>query len=187
MQSPIQFFIETIFNIYIMVILLRFFLQLFRADFYNPLSQFVVRATNPVLKPLRKIIPGIAGIDVSSLTFAFVVSLIKLLLIYTILTTTAPNFLQLLVISLADLLSQTVDLFFYMILARVLMSWINPGMHSPVIAVIYQLTEPLMAPVRNMLPPMGGLDLSPILLLFLLKFTLIAINSWFIMPLLRVV
>jgi len=186
MQSPFQFLIETIFNIYMMVILLRFFLQLFRADFYNPLSQFVVRATNPVLKPLRKVIPGLGGIDISSLVFAFAVSLIKFLLIYGVLASAFPSFAQLIVISLADILTQAVDLLFYMILARVIMSWINPGLSNPVVAVIYQITEPLMAPMRKILPPMGGLDLSPILLLLGLRFTMIAIKSWFIVPLLQI-
>ena len=187
MQSPFQFLVETIFNLYIMVILLRFFLQLFRADFYNPLSQFVVRVTNPILKPLRQIIPGIGGIDISSLTFAFAVSLIKLLLIYGVLLGAFPSFARLIILGLADLLTQAFDLLFYMILVRVLMSWINPGLHNPIVAVIYQLTEPLMAPVRRILPPLGGLDLSPILLLLGLRFIIIAINSWFIVPLLQIV
>ena len=185
MQSPFQLLIETIFDLYIMVILLRFFLQLFRADFYNPLSQFVVRATNPVLKPLRKIIPGLGGIDISSLVFAFIVSLIKLSLLYTILSNTFPSVAQLIIISLAELLSQTANLLFWLVLVRVLMSWINPGVHNPIVAVIYQLTEPLMAPLRRIIPPMGGLDLTPIILLLGLRFTLVAINSWFVVPLLQ--
>ena len=185
MQSPFQFLIETLFNLYVMVILLRFLLQLFRADFYNPLSQFVVQATNPVLKPLRKIIPGLGGIDVSSLVFAWLVILLKLALVYGVLSSTSPSIGQLLVLGFADVLSQGVDLLFYMILARVLMSWINPGISNPIVAVIYQLTEPVMAPVRNILPPMGGLDLSPILVLLGLRFILIAINSWFLNPLLQ--
>lgn len=183
MQSPFQFLIETIFNIYIMVILLRFFLQLFRADFYNPLSQFVVRATNPVLKPLRQVIPGFGGLDISSIIFAIVVSLLKLILIYGVLSGSYPTVAQFIVISLADVVSQAFDLIFYMIFIRIIMSWINPGLHNPIMSVIYQLTEPLMGPVRRILPPMGGLDLSPILLLLGLKFLNIAINSWIFAPL----
>jgi len=186
MQSPFQFLIETIFNLYVMVILLRFMLQLFRADFYNPLSQFVVKATNPALKPLRKVIPGLGGIDVSSLVFAWIVVLLKLVLIYGVLSNAFPSIGQLLVVGLADVLTQGVDLLFYMILARVIMSWINPGISNPIVAVIYQLTEPVMAPVRKMLPPMGGLDLSPIIILLGLRFALMAIKSWFIIPLLQI-
>jgi len=186
MQSPFQFLIITIFDLYLMVILLRFFLQLFRADFYNPLSQFIVRATNPVLKPLRQVIPGLGGIDISSLVFALVVSLLKFFLVYAIVAGAVPPFLKLIIISLADLLTQSVNLLFWLILVRVIMSWINPGLHNPIMSVIYQLTEPLMAPVRRMLPPMGGLDLSPILLLLGIRFILIAIESWFITPLLQI-
>jgi len=184
MQSPFQFLIITIFDLYLMVILLRFFLQLFRADFYNPLSQFVVRATNPVLKPLRQIIPGLGGIDISSLVFAYTVSLLKFFLVFAIVAGSVPPFYKLLILSLSDLLTQSVNLLFWMILIRVIMSWINPGLHNPIMAVIYQLTEPLMAPVRRILPPMGGLDLSPIILLLGMRFVLMAIESWFLAPLL---
>ncbi len=184
MQSPFQFLIITLFDLYLMVILLRFFLQLFRADFYNPLSQFVVRATNPVLKPLRKIIPGLGGIDISSLVFAFIVSLLKFFLVFAVVKGIVPPVFKLLILSLSDLLTQSVNLLFWMILIRVLMSWINPGLHNPVMAVIFQLTEPLMAPVRRILPPMGGLDLSPIILLLGMRFVQVAIDSWFLAPLL---
>jgi len=186
MQSPFQFLIVTIFDLYLMVIMLRFFLQLFRADFYNPLSQFVVRATNPILKPLRQIIPGLGGIDISSLVFAFFVSLIKFFLLFAIISGAVPAVLKLIVISFADLLTQSVNLLFWLILVRVVMSWINPGLHNPIMAVIYQITEPLMAPVRRLLPSMGGLDLSPIILLLGMRFILMAIESWFIAPLLQV-
>ncbi|RLA02878.1 MAG: YggT family protein [Gammaproteobacteria bacterium] len=185
MSSPFQFLIETLFDLYIMVILLRFLLQLFRADFYNPLSQFVVRATNPVLKPLRKVVPGYGGIDVSSLLFAYVVSLVKYLLLFAVLASAIPPFSKLLLISLADLLNQGISLIFWMILIRALMSWVSPGLNNPIVSVIYQLTEPLMAPVRRMLPPMGGLDLSPVFLLLGLQFTLMAIESWVLSPLFR--
>lgn len=183
MQSPLQFLIETIFDLYMMIILMRFLLQLFRADFYNPLSQFVVRATNPVLKPLRQIIPSFGGIDISSLIFAYLVGLLKFVLLFAALAATIPTFTQLILISLADLLNQAVNLLFWMILLRALMSWINPGLNNPIMAVIYQLTEPLMAPIRRILPPMGGLDLSPLFLLLGLQFSLMAIKSWIIAPL----
>jgi YggT family protein len=78
MQSPIQFLLVTLFDLYVMVVLLRFMLQLFRADFYNPVSQFVVTVTNPLLVPMRKVIPGVGGIDVSSLLLAFLVVLVKI-------------------------------------------------------------------------------------------------------------
>lgn len=186
MQSPFQFLIETLFDLYIMVILLRFLLQLFRADFYNPLSQFVVRATNPVLKPLRKVIPGFAGIDISSLVFAYLVGLLKFILLFAVLAVSIPSIPKLILISLADLLNQAVNLLFWMILLRAVMSWISPGMHNPIMAVIYQLTEPLMAPVRRIIPPMGGLDLSPLFLLLGLQFALMAIKSWIFAPLFQV-
>ena len=185
MQSPFQFLVVTLFDLYIMVILLRFLLQLFRADFYNPLSQFIVKATDPVLKQLRKVIPGIGGIDVSSLLFAYIVSFLKYCILYLLFVGMLPGIGRVFILSLADLLNQSVELLFWMILIRSLMSWINPSMNNPVMAVIYQLTEPLMAPVRRVIPSMGGLDLSPIVLLLGLRFSTIAINDWILSPLLR--
>jgi len=183
MQSPFYFLIETLFNLYIMVIILRFLMQLFRADFYNPLSQFIVRATNPVLIPLRKIIPGYGGIDVSSLLFSYSVTVLKFIVLIMIFSAGFPSFGSILFISLAKLINQFFSLFLYLIIIRAILSWITPGYNNPIMAVIYQLTEPLMAPVRRLIPSMGGLDLSPIVLILGLQFTLSAIESWIIFPL----
>ena len=171
MTSPIQFLLITVFDLYIMVIILRFLLQLFRADFYNPLSQFVVKVTNPVLVPLRKILPGVGGLDIASLVFAYLVVLVKLLLLYA-LSTTAISMAQVIVLGMADLLSQFVSLLFWLVLIRAIVSWVNPSLNNPFILVIFQVTEPIMAPVRKIIPPMGGLDLSPILLILGLQFLL---------------
>ncbi len=183
MQSPFYFLIETFFDLYIMVVLLRFLLQLFRADFYNPLSQFIVRATNPILIPLRKVIPGYGGIDVSSLIFAYAVTFIKYVCLILLFNSGFPSIASLMLVSLAMLINQSFSLFLYMILIRAVMSWISPGYHNPIMAVIHQLTEPLMAPVRRLIPPMGGLDLSPLFLILGLQFALIAIENWIIVPL----
>ena len=183
MTSPIQFLLITVFDLYIMVIILRFLLQLFRADFYNPLSQFVVKVTNPVLVPLRKILPGVGGLDIASLVFAYLVVLVKLLLLYA-LSTTAISMAQVIVLGMADLLSQFVSLLFWLVLIRAIVSWVNPSLNNPFILVIFQVTEPIMAPVRKIIPPMGGLDLSPILLILGLQFLLMAIQSWIFTPLL---
>jgi YggT family protein len=182
MQSPFQFLIEAIFNLYLMVILLRFLMQLFRVDFYNPLSQFIVKATNPVLIPLRKVIPGLGGIDIASLVFAYLVVLLKVIILFSLIYPNMPTVPKLLMIGLIQLVEQCFSIIFYLVLIRVILSWVNPTFNNPMVAVIYQLTEPLMAPARRLLPSMGGLDLSPILLLLALQFMQIAIQSWFLMP-----
>ena len=182
MQSPIHVLLITLFDLYIMVVLLRFMLQLFRADFYNPLSQFVVKVTNPVLVPLRKAIPGIAGLDVASLIFAYLVILLKYFLLAGI-SGTMYNPIMMLIIGLADLLNQAVSLVFWLVLIRAIMSWINPTVNNPLMMVIVQITEPIMAPVRKLIPPLGGLDLSPLLLIIGLQFLMGAINYWIFSPL----
>ena len=184
MTSPIQFLLITLFDLYAMVIILRFMLQLFRADFYNPLSQFVVKVTNPLLVPLRKILPGVGGLDIASLVLAYLVVVLKLFLLYAISQSAIPAS-ALIIVGLADLLSQCVSLLFWLVLVRAIISWINPGLNNPFIVVIYQVTEPIMAPVRKLIPPMGGLDLSPLILILGLQFLLIAIQSWIFTPLLQ--
>lgn len=184
MQSPIQFLLTTLFDLYAMVIILRFLLQLFRADFYNPLSQFVVKVTNPLLVPMRKVIPGIGGIDMSSVLLAYLVVIVKFFFYYTM-GGVMVGIGTLLVIGVADLLNQIINLIFWLVLVRVIMSWVNPTMNSPFMLVIYQVTEPVMAPIRRILPPMGGIDLSPVLLIIGLQFLMMALNSWVFMPLLR--
>lgn len=184
MQSPLQFLLTTLFDLYAMVVILRFLLQLFRADFYNPLSQFVVKVTNPLLVPMRKVIPGVGGMDMSSLLLAYLVVILKFFLYYTM-GGVMVGVGTLAVISIADLLNQVINLIFWLVLVRVIMSWVNPTTSSPFMLVIYQVTEPVMAPVRRLLPPMGGIDLSPILLIIGLQFLMMALNSWVFIPLLR--
>jgi len=183
MQSPVLSLVITIFNIYIMIVLLRFLLQLFRADFYNPLSQFIVKATNPILAPMRRLIPGIAGLDISSIILAYLVCLLKFLALYA-LTGQGFSIAPLFLVAVADLLSQSVDLIFWLILARVILSWVSPGLGNPMVMVIYQVSEPIMAPVRKIIPPIGGLDLSPIILILGLQFLLKAINFYLLGPIL---
>ena len=183
-MEPIQFLLFLIFDLYTMVILLRFMLQLFRADFYNPLSQFVVKVTNPVLVPLRKVIPGVAGLDIASLVFAYLIVVSKFFL-YGGLSGDFVNAGSLLIIGVADLLNQIINLIFWLVLIRVIISWVNPTANNPMMMVIYQVTEPIMAPFRRIIPPIGGLDLSPIVLIVGLQFLLRAVNAWIFLPLLQ--
>ena len=176
MQSPIQFLLITLFDLYVMVVLLRFMLQLFRADFYNPISQFVVTVTNPVLVPMRKVIPGFGGIDVSSLIFAYLVVLLKYVLL-SVMFSQMPGVGILMLVSVLNLVVQAINLVFWLVLVRVILSWVNPNIDNPFVLVIHQITEPIMAPFRRIIPPIGGLDLSPIVLIIGLQFLLRLIQS----------
>lgn len=163
---------------YMTIVLLRFLLQLARADFYNPISQFVVKATNPLLRPLRRVIPGWGGIDGAALVLAVVIQAIAFLLILVTLNGGIPsiNPITLLVWAALNVLDLVVKIYFWSVIAVVVISWIAPGSHHPAIQLVAQITEPVMRPVRNVIPSMGGLDLSPIVVFLILNVVSVVID-----------
>ncbi|MBI2381233.1 MAG: YggT family protein [Gammaproteobacteria bacterium] len=164
MHDAFAFLIQAVFSLYIGVVLMRLFLQWVRADFYNPLSQFVVKATNPLLLPLRRIIPGFGGVDLASLVLAYLLAVIETLLLYGLAPVLFVLFKSALIV-----VGTTFNLFFYLVIAQALLSWIAAG-HNPAMRVLDQLTEPVLRPIRRVLPPIGGLDLSPLVFLLLMGF-----------------
>ncbi len=158
--------IEVVFGLYIMAVLLRFLFQMVRADFYNPISQFLVALTNPLLKPLRRVIPGVYGIDAASLVLLVALKGLEVFLIF-LLNGYAFEPLPLFIAAVVDLSRLTINIYFYAVLLRVILSWFMPyGMqHNPAGDLLVSLTEPLMRPARRLIPAVGGLDLSPIVVL----------------------
>ncbi|ATZ12594.1 YggT family protein [Erwinia amylovora] len=162
------FLVTTVMAIYIKVLLLRIWMQWARCDFYNPFSQFVVKITQPIVKPLRRIIPSIGPLDTASLLIAFIVSVLSVPVMLRLFIPD-PIFLYL---GLVLLVKAAGVLVFWVIIVRSLMSWISQG-RNPVDYVLLQLTEPLMAPIRRFIPAMGGIDFSAmavILVLYMLNF-----------------
>jgi YggT family protein len=155
------FLLSTLFGLYILIVMLRFLFQLVRADFYNPVSQFLVKATNPPLRPLRRLIPGLAGIDAAAVVLMLGLQFLELWLRYY-LVGQAPQAVGLLVLSVAELVSLATYVFLIAIILQVVISWVNPGAYNPVVSLLYSLTEPLLGPARRLIPPISGLDLSPI-------------------------
>ena len=166
-QGALVFLLDFAISAYIFIVLTRFVLQLARADFYNPISQFVLKATNPLLKPLRRIVPGYGGLDVASLVLVVVLIMLKAVLILGIQVGGFPSGIggQLVIYSLQELASLILNYVFWAVLIRVILSWVAPDPYNPVVRVIVQVTEPIMAPIRKLLPPMGGFDLSPLIVL----------------------
>jgi YggT family protein len=158
------FLIDTMFGIYILAVMLRFFLQLVRADFYNPLCQAIVTVTNPPLKPLRRIVPPMGKIDTSSIVLLLLLQIISSYLVFFFLGV-GPNFAGVLISAVAELINKAIYLFIFAIVIQIVVSWISPGTYNPIIGVIDTLTAPIMRPARNALPPMGGIDLSPMLVI----------------------
>ena len=185
-MNPFAEIIVILIDLYITIILFRFFLQYFRADFYNPVSQFVVKATDFFIRPLRRVIPGFGGIDVSSLVFAYVVVLLKLLFIFVVSSQFNIGVLFLLLYSVTDLLLSILKLFMYMILILVVISWISPGTHSPIVQVIAQVAEPVIRKFRGWLPPMEGFDFSPLVASLFLFFVSQSIKYWIVPIIMRI-
>lgn len=175
-MEAFKFLINTGFNLFLMVVILRFWLQLARADFYNPFSQFVVKATNPIVLPLRRLIPSIGSLDTATLLLAYLVALTKLLLLQFIIIKAVllPNTLWWAVLVLVK---ETFSLLFWILVIRALLSWFSQG-SNPIEQVMHQLTEPLLRPIRRVLPPMGGLDLSVLVVLIGLQFLNILVSDW---------
>ena len=165
-MTPIQeighLVLQTLGSLYLMVVILRFLLQLARADFYNPISQFAVKATNPLLLPLRRVIPGLYGIDMASLILALLLHMVLIQLTALVLGFGVINPVNTLVWAAIGLISLTANIYFWSLLIMVIASWIAPQSHNPALMLIYQLLEPIMKPFRKMMPDMGGIDISPI-------------------------
>ncbi|ALZ83271.1 YggT family protein [Pseudomonas oryzihabitans] len=161
--QALVYVIQTLGSLYLLIILLRFILQLVRADFYNPLSQFTVRATQPLLKPVRRIIPGFGGVDLAALVLAILVQLALMMVVVVLLGASIGGlFPALLIWALLGVASLFLKVFFFALIVSVILSWVAPQTHNPAAELVNQICEPLLAPFRRLLPNLGGLDLSPI-------------------------
>jgi YggT family protein len=166
--NPVEFLINTLFGLYILAVMLRFLLALVRADFYNPVSQFLVKVTNPALAPMRRIVPSIGKVDTSALLLMLILQLAALYLI-VVLRDGQLSLGSLLVLSLAELLSLLLNVYLFAILIQVILSWINPGAYNPAVSLLYSITEPVLRPCRRLIPPFSGIDLSPLVALIAIQ------------------
>lgn len=157
--------VQFVIGIYLMLVLLRFLFQLVRADFYNPISQAIVTATNPPLRVLRKFVPGFAGVDWPSIILLFSIQAVEISLITLLVTGQMPSPAGLFVLCCAHLLQLTAYVYMFFIFITVIISWINPGAYNPLTVLIYQITDPLMRQVRRRIPATAGLDWSPMVVL----------------------
>jgi len=175
LSNPIAFLIEVLFGLYITIVVLRFLFQWVRADFYNPISQFVIKVTTPVLNPLRGFVPGYGGVDLAALVLAWLLTSLKLGLL-ALLKGLNVNPLGVLLWAIPDLVDLIINIFLFAVFIRVILSWVNPDPYHPGVALLEKLTDPLMRRAQRILPPISGLDLSPILVvvgLMLLKMLLL--------------
>lgn len=172
----LSYLIQTLLTLALLAIVLRFLLQLARADFYNPISQFLARLTNPLVLPLRRVVPSLGGLDLSSLLLALVLQMAAIVALLALNGVGPPNIGLLLVWSVLGVVGLVVNIYFFALLAMIILSWIAPTSRHPALLLLFQLTEPVMAPFRKMLPNMGGLDFSPILVFILINIIQIALR-----------
>lgn len=178
-QEIALFLIGTIFSIYISLVMIRFLLAIVRADFYNPISQTIVRFTNPPLVLLRRIIPPVGRIDTSAIVLMLILQLLELWLRTFIIGHPVPV-TALFVLTLFELIKLTIWVYIIALILQAIMSWINPGMYqmqNPMASILHQLTAPIMKPVRNILPRTGMIDFSPMLAIIGLYVLLIIVNG----------
>ncbi len=161
------FVLKTVFSIYTMLLLLRVWMQWVRCDFYNPLAQVVVKTTQPIIAVLRRFIPAIGPIDTASVLFALLISVIQFPLYMLIREGSITFYPIILLYGVIFMLKQAGMLVFWIIIARSILSWVSQG-RSPIEYVLLQLTEPLMGRIRRILPDMGGIDFSPMILILIL-------------------
>lgn len=169
-DNAFVFLIETIFNLYILILMLRMILQWVGAHFYNPVSQFIVKLTNPVVKPLRQILPPLKGIDLASMIILIVLEFIKLFLVIWLKAHILPAVLGLIIMAFGDILGVVLNVFFFAIIISAILSWVNPRQYNPLTEILHLMTEPLLRPARKLIPPIAGFDISPIPVLIILQF-----------------
>jgi YggT family protein len=161
LANPLEFLVTTLFSLYILAVMLRFLLGAVRADFYNPVSQFLVRITNPLLLPMRKVIPSLGRYDTSALLLMLLLQFISLGLVVLI-RGISVSVVTLLIVAVGELLMLAINVFMFAIIIQVILSWVNPGSYNPVTALLYSITSPIMRPLQRLIPPISGIDLSPL-------------------------
>ncbi|WP_085299343.1 YggT family protein [Cognaticolwellia mytili] len=175
-MEAINYLLKFVFDAFLMVLVLRVWLQLVKADFYNPLSQFIVKVSNPLVIPLRRIIPGLGGIDLSTVILAYVIATLTFIII-PLINGGPVDIVMALYLGLIYLIKQTGILLFIIMLVMALMSWVVQG-YNPTQMIFHQLTAPVLAPVRRIVPNIGGLDLSVLVTFLLLNVINILLRGW---------
>ncbi|OGT90809.1 MAG: hypothetical protein A2286_05860 [Gammaproteobacteria bacterium RIFOXYA12_FULL_61_12] len=174
LTNPAIFLVQTLFGLYILAVVLRLLFQWVRADFYNPVSQLIVKMTHPVLRPLRRFVPPMLGLDSASLLLAWLLKAIEIALVLLLAGSSYPLWAPLLW-SIPALIELTLNIFLFAVIIQAVLSWVSPDPYNPVNSLLHSLTDPILAPLQRLIPPVSGVDLSPmaaIISLYLLEMLL---------------
>lgn len=178
-SNPVTFILDTLLSLYMGIVALRIIMQWAQWDYHNQLVQLIIKATQVPVKFLRQFIPAIGRWDTATIVLLFALAILKVILIYSISFGLITNIFILLRLVLADVFSLFITLFSASIIIEVILSWIAPNQYNPVSPLIYRMNAPLLRPVRQWLPAMGGLDISPLVVLLGLQ-----VLSMLVLPLL---
>lgn len=176
MSQALYFIIKTLTQLYLLVLLLRFWLPILGADFRNPLAQGILRVTSPLVVPVRRFVPSIGRLDTSTILIAYVIQFLTVLLLLTIggyMVDTIP----IMVTTLIELAVLSLNLFFFVILIKIILSWVAPHTHNYATALLTTLAEPVLRPFRRIIPSIGGLDITPIFAIILLQAAVIFLQT----------
>lgn len=171
-QNATNFLAQAILGFAIYIVLLRFWMQWVRADFRNQLGQFVISATNPAVIPLRKVLPSIKTIDTATIVLGLIIALIKVFAFFALSDYGTPLPITYLLMSVGVFIKYSIYLFLGAIFIQIIASWVNPHSYHPILLVARSISDPILAPARRLIPPLGGIDLSPIAVILFLQFTL---------------
>jgi YggT family protein len=174
-EGALKFLVQTLGNLFVIAVLLRFMMQLFRVPFRNPFAQFIVALTDFAVKPLRRVVPGLFGLDWACLVLALIVEFVVVLLAYWLdgfpfALAGAKVWPVMLGLAAVRLLSLTVYLVIGLTLVRAILSWVNSD--TPLTPVIYELSEPFLRPLRRFVPTVANVDLTPLVLFILCQLVL---------------
>ncbi|RLA34282.1 MAG: YggT family protein, partial [Gammaproteobacteria bacterium] len=177
MTQALYFIVKTLAQLYLLLLLLRFWLPWFNVDFRNPMAQGVLRLTSPLIAPLRRLLPPVGRLDTATILVALAIEYLLVVFLLSI-RGISVGFVPIAATAFFELVILSLNLLFFVILIRIVLSWVAPGNYSPVTAMLNALAEPVLRPFRRMIPPIGGLDISPIFAIILLQAAIIILQTY---------
>ncbi len=177
MTQALYFIVKTLAQLYLLLLLLRFWLPMLRADFRNPIAQGILRFTSPLVIPVRRFVPPIGRLDTSTIMVAYVLEFLLVLVLLAIRGFSADT-LSIAITAFLELAILSLNLFFFVILIKVILSWVAPHNYNPITALLNTMAEPVLRPFRRVIPAVGGIDISPIFAIILLKAAEIVLQTY---------
>jgi len=174
--NVLVFLINAFAQLYLFVLLLRFWLPLLRADFRNPIAQGILKLTSPLVVPVRRLVPSVGRVDTATVIVSFAIQYVAILLILTLIKQPA-NASTIALIAVIDLVVLSLRLFMFAIIVKVVLSWFAPGAYNPATALVQTLSYPVLKPFASLVPRLGGIDISPVIAIILLQAAMIGIGG----------